>query len=282
MLKNFLYLIFCGFFLGLSVFAPGFSGSIIAIILGIYHEIVRITSNPFKEFKKNVMYCLPLGIGALLSAVLFIILFDFLFETYEKATYFLFIGLIAGNLPIIYAEVKKFEFRKSSLVCGICAFAAALILSLLAVGTTTDSATQSGTLIISISGLLAGATALIPGMSVSMVLILMGVYGELISIASGLLKADFALLIPFILFCVCAVIGLVFTSRGIKFTFKKFPAVANTAVLGFMGGSLIGILIKSIQFPDVNFSWLLGAIMLLIGLGVSMLFVVLGKAMNKS
>ncbi|MCL2739840.1 MAG: DUF368 domain-containing protein [Oscillospiraceae bacterium] len=280
MLKEFLYLVFCGFFLGLSVFAPGFSGSVIAIILGIYHEIIRITSNPFKDFKKNVMYCLPLGIGALISAVLFVLAFDIMFERYEKATYLLFVGLIAGNLPIIFADVRKYGLKISSFLWGTMAFAAAFILSIVAVGA--ENVGESGLLILAIAGLLAGATALIPGMSVSMVLIIMGVYGQLISIASGLLHGDFSMLLPFAIFCVTAVIGLVFTARGIKATFARFPAVANTAVLGFMSGSLIGIFLKSIQMPSINFNWGLGAGALAAGLVVSMLFVVLGKKMKKS
>ena len=64
MVFKFLYRILCGFFLGVSVVAPGFSGSIIAITMGIYQDLLRIISNPFKQFKKNVKYCIPLGIGA--------------------------------------------------------------------------------------------------------------------------------------------------------------------------------------------------------------------------
>jgi len=119
MSSRFIYRVFCGFFLGLSVFAPGISGSVIAIIMGIYHDLIRIVSNPFKQLKANVLFCMPLAIGAAISAVLFVITFKFLFSTYEKATYLLFVGLIAGNLPVIFAEIKKYEFQKSYQAGGI-------------------------------------------------------------------------------------------------------------------------------------------------------------------
>lgn len=106
-MKNFLYRILCGFCLGISVFAPGISGSVMAIILGIYNKIIDITSNPLKNLKNNIKFLFPMGIGAAISLVLFILVFSYLFETYEKATYFLFIGLIAGNLPMIYKEASK-------------------------------------------------------------------------------------------------------------------------------------------------------------------------------
>ena len=59
--KKFLYRVLCGFFLGLSVFAPGFSGSVIAITMGIYKDLVGIASNPFKRFKQNVCTCVSRG-----------------------------------------------------------------------------------------------------------------------------------------------------------------------------------------------------------------------------
>jgi len=284
-IKKFLYRILCGFFLGLSVFAPGFSGSIIAIIMGIYQDIVRIVSNPFKQFKQDFKFILPLGIGVVVSGVLFVIFFKFLFDRYEKATYLLFVGLIAGNIPVILTEIKKCGFKKRYLTGGVAAFAAALALSLFALGIAEASGAEgltAGLPMLAVSGFAAGVTTLIPGMSVSMVLILMGVYGQLIFAAESLLRLDFGNLFPFGLFCVCAVAGLVLTSRGIKTVFEKVPGFANSAVLGFMSGSLIGVFIQSLRLDDPSFHWILGAVMLGAGLGGSMLFVVLGRKMDKS
>lgn len=284
MLKKFLYRILCGFFLGVSVFAPGFSGSIIAITMGIYQDLINIASNPFKELKKNILYCIPLGIGAAISAVLFVIAFKFLFETYEKATYLLFIGLIAGNLPVIFTEVKKHKFQKNYLIGGIGAFAIALTFGILVTGVGQSAGIEGITVglpMLMLSGFVGGATALIPGMSVSMMLILMGVYSQLIFAAESFLHMDFTYLVPFGLFGVCAIAGLVIASKGIKYVFEKFPGFANSTVLGFMAGSLIGILIQSFQLDNTNFSWLLGGAMLVAGLGISMLFVIIGKAMDK-
>lgn len=284
MIKSFLYKILCGFLLGLSIFAPGFSGSIIAIIMGIYQDMIRIVSNPFKNFKQNIIFCIPLGIGVVISGVLFILVFKFLFETYEKATYLLFVGLIIGNLPIIFKDIKSNTFKKSYLLGAFVAFAMALTLGILVSGiseTGDDAGVTSSLLAFSLGGFAAGVTAFIPGMSVSMVLMLSGVYTQLIFIADSLLHIDFTYLIPFGLFGLCALIGLILTSRGIKFVFEKYPGLANTTIFGFMSGSLIGIFIQSLKLSDPNFNWLLGSIMLVAGLGTSMLFVFLGKSMNK-
>ena len=283
-LARFLYRILCGFFLGVSVFAPGFSGSIIAIVMGVYQDLLRIISNPFKDFKRNVIYCVPLAIGAAISAVLFILTFKRLFDAYEKATYLLFVGLIAGNIPIIFAEVKKCGFQKRYLVGGIAAFTAALVFGVYAMSGENSSSASGLTanwLILGLGGFVGGATALIPGMSVTTVLILMGLYSQLIYAADTLLHFETTYLIRFGFFGVCAVAGLVVASRVIKTVFGKYPGFSNATVLGFMSGSLVSILVKGIRIGEPGFNWLLGGGMLAAGLAVSMLFVVLGKRMNK-
>ena len=281
-MKQFFYRVFCGFFLGLSVFAPGFSGSVVAIILGIYQDILRIVSNPFKKLKENILFCIPLGIGAAASAVLFVIGFNILFERYEKAAYLLFAGLIFGNLPEIVKQVKKCGFKKRYLIGGGAAFAAALAVGLFAVSETgqASSGLTAGLPILALSGFLGGMAALVPGMSVSMILIIAGVYGQLLFAADDFLHLHFTYLLPFGVFGLCALAGLVLASTGIKVLFERFPGLANSMVLGIMGGALIGLLVQSLRMPDENFTWILGGAMLAVGLGVSMLFVLLGRAMS--
>jgi len=284
MAKKFFYRVFCGFFLGLGIFAPGFSGSLLAIIMGIYRDLVRIASNPFKRLKENILFCLPLGIGAAASAVLFVISFKFLFEAYEKASYLLFVGLIAGNLPVIAKAVRKCGFRKRYIAGTAGTFIAALALCIFSEGLGQAPAAAGMTAalpLLALSGLLGGAAAPVPGMSVSMVLIMLGVYSQLIFAAESLLHLDFTYLLPFAVFGLCAVAGLALAARGIKAIFDRHPGFANAAVFGFMAGSLTGILIRSLRMDDPGFNWLLGGMMLAAGLAVSMLFVIVGRAVEK-
>ncbi|MCL2494438.1 MAG: DUF368 domain-containing protein [Oscillospiraceae bacterium] len=279
--KRFLYRVFCGFVLGLSVFAPGFSGSFLAIVLGIYRDILRIASNPFKQLKANILFCIPLGIGAAASAVLFVLGFNYLFQRFEKATLLLFIGLIAGNLPEIVKQARRCGFKKRYLIGGACAFAAALALAVLAPVSVTAENMQAGLPLLALGGLAGGAAALVPGMSVSMILILLGVYGPLLNAAQSFLQLDFTFLLPFGLFGLCALAGLMLASRGIKAIFDRIPGFANAMVFGFMAGSLGGVLWQALRMADESFTWALGGVMLAAGLGVSMLFVLLGRSMEK-
>ena len=101
-IKNFFYRMLCGAFLGISVIAPGISGSIMAVMMGIYDELITIISNPFKNFKKNVVYIIPMVIGAGAAVVLLIQGLDFLFENYTVPAYLLFMSLISRKLHIVF------------------------------------------------------------------------------------------------------------------------------------------------------------------------------------
>jgi len=283
--KKFFYRILCGFFLGISILAPGFSGSLVAIAMGIYHEFVGLISNPLKKLKQNLIFCAPVGIGIIISAILFVITFRQLFDSYEKAVYILFVGLIAGSIPIVFMEVKKIGFKPHYLIGAGFALVLAVAVSIYSSG---DGLMSEGTASMSdwqglaLGGFAAGITALIPGMSLSTVLIVLGVYSPLIYAAEALLHAELSFLLPIGLFVVCTAVGLMSTAKGIKYVFKRYPGFANTTVLGFQFGSLIGIAYQSHYIDDPNFSWLLGGIMLAAGFCISIMFIFLGKAMNKT
>lgn len=271
-MKSFLYRILCGFCLGISIFAPGISGSIMAIIMGIYDKLIDITSNPFKNFKNNFKFLLPLGIGALISLVLFILVFSFLFETYEKAVFMLFVGLIAGNLPMVYKEARKSKFKWYYVLGATAAVAIAFVIGIMSESAheTQITAENTNLMYIALSGALAGFASLVPGMSVSMILIVMGVYDYLIASAKSF---D---LVTISVVGVAFVLSMIVSSRFIKFIFSKFSGMAHFMVMGFLIGSIGGILFT---LPKDG-SNLAGIIMLVIGLAISLLFVYLGKKVN--
>jgi len=274
-MKNFLYRIFCGFFLGISVFAPGVSGSVMAVMMGIYEDLLTIVSNPFKNLKKNIIYLFPMGIGALLSLVLFVLVFSYLFETYEKATYLLFMGLIAGNLPIVFKEAtSKKGFKKTYIIGIVIAFIIATTVGILRLNTPETSDVTSFSLIyLGVCGAIAGASSMVPGMSISMILMVLGVYNVLMLAA----KSIDILVIGVV--GVCFVLAMIAVSRLTKFVFDKYASLARFIVFGFMCGSLVNIFIN-LPKENTNFNWLIGAVMALVGLGISMLFVILGKKLN--
>ncbi|MCL1819806.1 MAG: DUF368 domain-containing protein [Oscillospiraceae bacterium] len=280
-MKIFLYRVFCGSFLTLCALAPGFSGSVMAIILGVYRDLLHVISNPFKNFKKNLKFIFPMCIGAVICAVLFVFSFKFLFDTYEKAIYLLFAGLIAGNLPIIYSEIKKCGFQRRYLLGGTAAFAVALTFGVLAAGVSASGEFAISLPMMALGGVVTGVALLAPGMSVATILIYMGIYSQLITMADSLLRMDSAYLFPFGLFLACALAGVIFTSKGVKTLFERFPGFTNSMVFGFMAGSMLGVITLSLRLESYNFNWFIGGFMLFAGVVVSLLLVMLGKVINR-
>lgn len=284
--KGFFYRMLCGAFLGISVIAPGVSGSIMAVMMGIYDELINIISNPFKNLKENIIYGFPMGIGAGLSVLIFINLLEFMFSNYPTPSYLLFISLIAGSMPTVLKEGKETGFKKRYLIGTVLALSFALSIGLLgksdfSFGFGTNDLSNSQTAYFALSGGISGMTSMIPGMSVSMILMMFGVYEPLLSAVSELTKLtnipqNLFILIPT---GTCFVLGMVVLSNFTKIVFRKFRSLAYFMVLGFMTGSLISVFPG---LPTGTTEWILSIAAILIGIAVSILFKKLGQKFNVS
>lgn len=107
-LKNF----FKGVVAGIGGIAPGLSGSVLLVILGLYEQMVQAIGTLFQNFKRNIKFLLPLLTGMGLGILLFSKVIDFLLDTFEFQTRYAFLGLIIGTVPLFNREVRKKGFRK--------------------------------------------------------------------------------------------------------------------------------------------------------------------------
>jgi len=238
--KNFLYRLLCGVLLGISVIAPGISGSIMAVVMGVYDDLIEIISNPFKNFIKNAIYLFPMCLGAGASMIALLKILRLLFEHYPVPAYLLFISLIAGSIPTVAAQAKAGSIKPIYALGTAAAFAIALSVGLLSRHGIALEAVATGQgiaeeLYYPISGAIAGITSMIPGMSVSMVLMMLGVYEPLLNAAADL---DVLTVAPV---AACFACGMVLFSRVTKYVFRKWRGLGYLLVLGFMCGSLISI-----------------------------------------
>lgn len=283
--NNFFYRMLCGAFLGISVIAPGISGSIMAVMMGIYDDLINIISNPFKNFKKNFMYLLPMVLGAVASMLLLLKALDFLFENYTVPAYLLFMSLIAGSVPTVIDEARQKPIKKRYFLGTALAFAFALTIGILA---KSDFAIASGSIpteiYFPVCGAISGMMSMVPGMSISMLLMMFGIYEPLLSLATGLMSPDrwftpawFGEAITVGTVVLAFLIGMVLFSNITKTVFKKYHSLGFLMVLGFMSGSIVSI------FPGLPkglLNWILSIVAISIGLSISYLFKVLGKKFN--
>ena len=237
--------IYRGVLMGISDLIPGVSGGTIAFILGIYDRLLAAISGFFsREWKKHLGFLVPLAMGIVITLLLFSRVIDFLLTNYFEATQFFFMGLIIGVLPYIMktAEVKKnFTTRHIVIlaVIGLALASTAFIQTSDAIAPITALSVPSFFLLF-FSGWIASMAMLLPGVSGSFILLLIGVYSTAINALS-------TLNIPVILTIGAGVmIGFIISSKLIRYLLIHYTYVTYAAIIGLILGSLF------VVFPGLS------------------------------
>ena len=167
---------------GITETIPGVSAGTIAIILGFYHELIEAINNFTKDYKKYLRFLLPLCLGIVTGILTFSSLTHYLLTNHSFSTMAFFIGLIVGIVPLIYAKVKNSRWRPSQIALVVCPMLFVMAISHLRGETVTNPEEIVNyidwrfMLFIFFSGILAAAALVIPGISGSFVLLLLGIY----------------------------------------------------------------------------------------------------------
>jgi putative membrane protein len=186
--KKWLRQVLYGIFLGAAVIGPGISGSALAVTFGIYDEVIGIIANPFKKFWANIRFLAPLGVGGVLGIGLLALLLNHLFSstTSETLVTYLFIGLMLGSIPALVREANEQGSKK-----WYVALAAVVLAGVTALGLWIK-ASQDGDFSLPMNfwtavlgGVVIGLVSLAPGLSVSFVLIFLGLYAPLMAAVTG-------------------------------------------------------------------------------------------------
>ena len=229
--------IYRGILMGISDLIPGVSGGTIAFILGIYDRLLESISGFFsREWKKQLGFLVPLGIGIVITLLLFSRFIEFLLENHYEATQFFFMGLILGVLPYIMkqAEVKK-NFTARHLVILLVIGAALASMAFIQTDENVAPITELSLptfFLLFFSGWIASMAMLLPGISGSFILLLIGVYSTAINALS-------TLNLPIVLTIGAGVmVGFVVSSKTISYLLEHFTYVTYAAIIGLILGSL--------------------------------------------
>ena len=238
-----------GFIIGISNIIPGVSGGTLAITLGIYEKIIDAISHFFKNFKENLKFLIPLGIGMVISLIT---MSGFISECYERnalVTTFFFVGLILGGIPPIFSKVKDItDHKKKNWIAFIFTFALVIFISLLDIifGLNTvdfSNLTITGYIILLLVGVLTSSTMVIPGISGSLVLMVIGYYKPILDVVKNVTSFELNNLIILGVFAVGVLIGLVLIAKLVERLIKKQPIITYHGILGFVTSSVVALLI---------------------------------------
>lgn len=254
-----------GFFMGIANIIPGVSGGTIALILGIYEELVERVSNLFKNFIDNMKFIIPIVIGILSSIVIMSGLIKSSYDNFPLPTMMFFVGLVLGGIPMLYGKVKgqKESKKPVNYLIFLITFSLVIIMSLsdLLFKTNTvidfSNLTPLGYVLVFIVGVIAAGTMVIPGISGSLVLMLLGYYYPIINAIHDLVKFKdiFSNMVVLGIFGVGVLIGIVVISKILTILFKNYSIKTYFGVLGFVCASVVAIPISTIlELGDIGFN----------------------------
>lgn len=258
-------LIMIGAVIGVANIVPGISGGTMAVILNVFDKLIFSISNFRKEPKKSIYFLLPVLIGAGLGVVIFSFIIKYLLENYPLQVNYFFVGLIVGSIPLIFSKVetiKKQTFPK--LIFFVLGIALMVVFELFNIQKNTGLIQNFSPIIIFVDCIIAAIAMLLPGVSGSLVLVILGPYFTIINAIS---EFNLIVLMPTGL---GTVIGLLLGSKIIAICLKNYSGITFAFISGLVIGSIYTILSK-VSFI-FNLEGLIAVICLIMGLAIAYSF----------
>ena len=257
-----------GILIGVANVIPGVSGGTMAVSLGVYDRLISSLTGLFKNLKKSLATLIPLFIGMVIGIVGFAFLIEYLFAKFPLATCLTFTGLILGGLPILIAALKK-ELKKQDesakiqvkhIVAFLALFVFGIGMSLIGgEGTAVNLSKINivGFVLLFVIGIVTSATMVVPGVSGSMVLMILGYYHSIIHVITDFITAlkEFDInglmqgVIVLLPFGIGVLIGIFLIAKLIEFLFHHYAALTYSAILGLILSSPFAIFINMGAVP---------------------------------
>ncbi|WP_145281787.1 DUF368 domain-containing protein [Rosistilla oblonga] len=236
-----------GFCMGAADSVPGVSGGTVALILGHYHQLVAAISHFDREALSlalagkwrrlaehiDLRFLIALGLGVGIAIVSLASLLHWLLENRLPGTLAVFMGLIVASIWIVARQIQRWS--TTAWVAVLLGTAVGYLISSLS-----PLAGEPGLLYLFFSGVIAITAMILPGISGSFVLVLLGVYHHVIGLVKALPRGELTLegLIQIIVFASGCAIGLAAFSRVLRWLLEHYQNVTFACLLGLMIGSL--------------------------------------------
>ena len=273
-----LILVIKGFFIGIANIIPGVSGGTIALILGVYEKIINVISHFTKDIRKNLSFIIPIIIGIVLSILILSGVISYSYKVYPIIVTMFFMGLVLGGVPFIYKKIiNKDKVKISSLIIFLLTFSLVISMSFInesSYEVSLNNLQIFGYIKLILVGIIASGTMVIPGISGSLVLMLLGYYYPILTIIKELLsfKNLFSNIIVISLFLIGVIIGIILFVKLIEHLFKRHEQKTYYGIFGFVLASFLAIPIKTfmkISYTFIPFELVIGIILMGIGFMIS-------------
>ncbi|NLA78046.1 MAG: DUF368 domain-containing protein [Erysipelothrix sp.] len=236
-----------GILIGISNVIPGISGGTMAVLFNVYDQIIEALSLNFKFIKQNFWMLFLILIGIIAGIVGFSHIMNYLLATYPNQTYGGFVGVILGSLPLLL-KVGKLEKVDAKAIFAFVLFLSVMVIlwlmqdhQRLLVDVSQLTTTKAVALFLAAS--IATFTMVIPGVSGSMILVMIGYYHAIF------IYTIRELVFPHLIIVISGMIfGLILGAKLISFLLKRFKDLVYASIFGLILGSLLPLL-PSLEQP---------------------------------
>lgn len=240
-------LYFKGMAMGVADAFPGISGGTMALILGIYKELIgsisvinfslfkTLKNEGFNEFwrKLNGTFLLILFSGIISSLVVFMNIASFLIDNFPILIWSFFLGLVSASIYIILKPTDLFNFNKTqNILINWFLLLSSLYISYLLTSLPEINNLNENLIFIFFAGLIASCAMILPGVSGSYILVILGLYKTM---SKALINLE---LDKIVIFGFGVILGLTSFSKLVKWGFDKFPNKILIAMTGLILGSI--------------------------------------------
>ena len=245
-----------GILIGIANAIPGVSGGTMMVSMGIYDEIISCITGLFKHLKKSILTLLPYIIGMALGIVGLSFIITGMFTNYPLQTGLLFIGLILGGLPILFRHIQIKSIGISGILAFLVFFTLIIGMQLLGGKSGADASMSLGVVSfikLFFVGIIASATMVIPGVSGSMMMMLLGYYEPIMRciketvtcLKNGDIMKMIETCLPLIPFAIGVALGIFAVAKLIELLLNKFETMTYCAILGLVVASPIVVLMNT-------------------------------------
>ncbi len=259
-MKNF----FKGFVIGIGKIIPGVSGAVLAIIMGIYDKSLYYLSNFRENKKESIKYLFPIVMGIMIAIIVFSKIINYALNKFYLMTMLFFIGLIIGGIPFIARKVKRKDYYITIIV----------LIIFLGISITNISNTYVwknnlfDMVVFGLSGLVEAIGTVVPGISSTALLMIMGTYNTVISSLGNITNfsniiINLKILIPFTFGIIIGIIEIV---KIVNILFQKYEKKMYSFILGVLLSSVLLLIIQAFQKEFTTMEFIYGIILLFLGI----------------
>lgn len=257
---NSFYLMLSGVLIGTGIVLPGVSGSVIAILMGIYDYVILLLNNSEETIKNKLFKLFPIVLGLIIGIITFGKILLILYNDFKYEMMYIFIGLILGEIPLLRDKVYRekgekldFKYIFASVIFSLFIFLIPEILKF-----SIDNPFNPVNLFA--AGFLYISGKIIPGVSSSLFLMVLGLYEYVLYFFANPLSISLDQIIIFMPFFAGVLIGLILLIKFINYLLNNYFSKTYSVIIGFVIGSIFAI------YPgfDFNFRSLISIILMII------------------